>query len=84
MMHFIFLFKCWPILKNNKSIYFIVSTETVGKGYMSWNEIIKISKEDFVTIGNHSHSHEYLTKYKFNNFKKDIDESIRILRKIEL
>ncbi len=77
-----FYLNAWPILKNNKIPFILfVSTETVGKkGYMSWNEIIKISKEDFVTIGNHSHSHEYLTKYKFNNFKKDIDESIRIFR----
>ena len=45
---------------------------------MNWDEIINISKEDFVVIGNHSHSHEYLTKYKFQEFKKDIDQSIKI------
>ena len=48
---------------------------------MTWDEIIKISKEDFVHIGNHSHSHEYLTKYEFEDFKKDIDKSIEIFEK---
>ena len=48
---------------------------------MSWEEIIKISKEDFVYIGNHSHSHEYLTKYEFDKFKQDIDKSIEIFEK---
>ena len=68
-----------------KKIPFIlfVSTETVGKkGYMSWDEIIEISKEDFVFIGNHSHSHEYLIKYKFEDFKKDIDkDQLKYLKK---
>tara|TARA_Y100001970_G_scaffold242271_1_gene306516 strand:- start:5036 stop:6088 length:1053 start_codon:yes stop_codon:yes gene_type:complete len=73
----------WPILKENKIPFILfVSTETVGKkGYMSWDEIIEISKEDYVFIGNHSHSHEYLTKYKFDDFKKDIDLSIKIFEK---
>ena len=74
-----FYLKAWPILKENKIPFILfVSTESVGKkGYMSWNEIIEISKEDFVFIGNHSHSHEYLVKYKFEEFKKDIIESIK-------
>tara|TARA_Y100000816_G_scaffold64193_1_gene42485 strand:- start:216 stop:1265 length:1050 start_codon:yes stop_codon:yes gene_type:complete len=75
-----FYINAWPILKENKiPILLFVSTETVGKkGYMNWDEIINISKEDFVVIGNHSHSHEYLTKYEFQKFKKDIDQSIKI------
>ncbi len=75
-----FYINAWPILKEKKIPFILfVSTETVGKkGYMSWDEIIKISKKDFVHIGNHSHSHKYLTKYKFDNFKKDIDKSIEI------
>ena len=75
-----FYVNAWPILKENKIPFLLfVSTETVGKkGYMSWDEIINISNEDFVFIGNHSHSHEYLTKYKFEDFKKDIDKSIEI------
>ena len=78
-----FYLNAWPILKKNKIPFILfVSTETVGKkGYMNWDEIIKISNEDFVSIGNHSHSHEYLLKYDFNDFKKDIDMSIRIFKR---
>ena len=78
-----FYINAWPILKKNEIPFLLfVSTETVGKkGYMSWNEINRISREDFVSIGNHSHSHEYLTKYEFNDFKKDIDKSIEIFEK---
>ena len=83
MLFPLFILNAWPILKKNKIPFILfVSTETVGKkGYMSWDEIIEISKEDFVFIGNHSHSHEYLTKYKFDDFKKDIDKSIKIFEK---
>ena len=45
---------------------------------MTWEQIKEIEKEDFAFIGNHSHSHEYLVEYNFNEFKKDIDTSIRI------
>jgi len=70
----------WPYLKKNKIPFILfVSTEPVGKyGYMNWDQIKEIQKEDFVFIGNHSHSHEYLVKYKFSDFKKDIDQSIEI------
>ena len=72
----------WPYLKKNKIPFILfVSTEPIGKfGYMSWNQIKEIEKEDFVFIGNHSHSHEYLTDYKFKDFKKDIDKSINIFK----
>ena len=75
-----FYLKAWPILKKDKIPFILfVSTEAVGKnGYMSWDEIIEISKEDFVFIGNHSHSHEYLVKYKFEKFEKDIIKSIKL------
>ena len=78
-----FYLNAWPILKKNKIPFILfVSTETVGKnGYMSWEEIIEISKEDYVFVGNHSHSHEYLIKYKFDDFKKDINRSIKIFEK---
>ena len=77
-----FYINAWPILKKNKIPFILfVSTETVGKkGYMNWDEITEISKEDFVYIGNHSHSHEYLVKYKFEKFKKDIAKSIKIFK----
>ena len=45
---------------------------------MTWNEIKQIEKENFVFIGNHSHSHEYLVNFDFKRFKKDIDLSIKI------
>ena len=78
-----FYLNAWPILKVEEIPFVLfVSTETVGKkGYMTWDEIVEISQEEFVTIGNHSHSHEYLTKYKFNDFKKDIDQSIKLFEK---
>ena len=52
----------WPILKE-KEIPFIlfVNTREVGSfNYMNWNQIKEINKENFVDIGNHCHSHEYL------------------------
>ena len=78
-----FYLNAWPILKQDRIPFILfVSTETVGKkGYMDWNEIIDISKEDFVLIGNHSHSHDYLTKFKFDDFKKDIEQSIKIFER---
>ena len=73
----------WPYLKKNKIPFILfVSTEPIGKyGYMNWNQIKEIEKEDFAFIGNHSHSHEYLVNYEFNDFKKDIDQSIEIFKK---
>ncbi len=70
----------WPILKKEKIPFILfVSTQPVGKyGYMTWEQIKEIEKENFAFIGNHSHSHEYLVEYSFNEFKKDIDTSIRI------
>ena len=70
----------WPYLKEHKIPFILfVSTEPVGKhGYMSWEQIKEIENEDFVYIGNHSHSHEYLINYEFENFKNDIDKSIKI------
>ena len=70
----------WPFLKKNKIPFILfVSTKPVGqKGYMDWNQIKEIEKEDFAFIGNHSHTHEYLLDFEFNDFKKDIDSSIKI------
>ena len=69
----------WPYLKENKIPFILfVSTEPIGKyGYMTWDQIKEIEKEEFVFIGNHSHSHDYLVNYNFKNFKKDIDQSIK-------
>ena len=57
-----FYLNAWPIIKKNKiPIILFVSTREVGKyGYMTWEQIREIAASDLVTIGNHSHSHEYL------------------------
>ena len=70
----------WPYLRENQIPFLIfISTEAVGKkGYMNWEEIKEIEKYDFVTIGNHSHSHDYLVNYTFEDFKTDIKTSIEI------
>ncbi len=70
----------WPILKQEKIPFILfVSTGTVGnRGYMNWTQIKEVEKEDFAYIGNHSHSHDYLTKFSFEKFQKDIEKSIKI------
>jgi len=70
----------WPILKKEKIPFILfISTQSVGNyGYMTWKQIKEVEKESFAFIGNHSHSHEYLVEYNFNEFKKDIDTSINI------
>ena len=70
----------WPFLKREKIPFILfVSTQPVGKsGYMNWSQIKEVEKEEFAFIGNHSHSHEYLIEYNFEEFKKDIDTSIKI------
>jgi len=70
----------WPYLKKNQIPFILfVSTEPIGKyGYMNWDQIREVENETFAFIGNHSHSHEYLVKYNFNDFKDDIDKSIKI------
>ena len=72
--------KAWPFLKEEKIPFILfVSTEPVGKfGYMNWEQIKEIEKENFAFIGNHSHSHNYLVNYNFSKFKEDIDKSIKI------
>ena len=74
--------KAWPYLKENKIPFILfISTEAVGNyGYMNWDEIKEIEKEEFAFLGNHSHSHEYLVEYDFKGFKNDIDKSIRIFK----
>ena len=73
----------WPYLKKNRIPFILfVSTEPVGKnGYMNWNQIRLVEKEDFAYIGNHSHSHEYLINYSFDKFTEDINQSIEIFEK---
>ena len=73
----------WPILKENKIPFILfVSTREVGKfNYMTWDQIREIAKEDFVHIGNHSHTHEYLIDLSSDQIKDDIMQSIKIFKK---
>jgi len=73
----------WPILKKNKIPFILfVSTREVGKyGYMTWKQIKEISKENFVHIGNHSHTHEYLVDKESKEIINDLGKSITILEK---
>jgi peptidoglycan/xylan/chitin deacetylase (PgdA/CDA1 family) len=48
---------------------------------MNWEQIKEISKEDFVEIGNHSHTHEYLVDENNESIKADISKSINIFKK---
>ena len=70
----------WPILKERKIpfILFVNTREVGSSNYMSWNEIKEISKENFVEIGNHSHSHEYLVDESDEIITEDIKMSIDI------
>ena len=73
----------WPILKEKKIPFILfVSTREVGAyNYMTWDQIKKISKEDFVEIGNHSHTHEYLADESNDLIREDIAKSISIFKK---
>mgnify|MGYP001387313293 CR=1 FL=1 len=70
----------WPILKKSKIPFILfVSTREVGKkGYMNWEEIKEIEKYDFVEIGNHSHTHDYLIDFEDIKIENDLKLSIKI------
>ena len=65
------------LLKKNKIPFILfVSTEPVGNnGYMNWDQINELKKEDFAVIGHHSHSHEYLIEESDQDFIKDIEKA---------
>ena len=46
------------------------------------NKIKEISKENFVEIGNHSHSHEYLADEDIKIIENDIVTLSKFLKKI--
>jgi peptidoglycan/xylan/chitin deacetylase (PgdA/CDA1 family) len=73
----------WPILKNKKIPFILfISTREVGNfNYMSWEQIKEISKENFVEIGNHSHTHEYLADENNEIILEDIEKSMSILKR---
>tara|TARA_B110001452_G_scaffold71717_1_gene57918 strand:- start:542 stop:1597 length:1056 start_codon:yes stop_codon:yes gene_type:complete len=70
----------WPILKEKKIPFILfVSTREVGSfNYMTWEQIKELQKNNFVEIGNHSHSHEYLVDEASSLIKDDIIKSIKI------
>jgi peptidoglycan/xylan/chitin deacetylase (PgdA/CDA1 family) len=74
--------KAWPYLKDKKIPFLLfISTEAVGKnGYMNWNQIIEIEKSGLGIIGNHSHTHGYLTDLDNNETIADIEKSINIFK----
>ncbi len=73
----------WPYLKKNKIPFILfISTEPVGKkGYMTWEQINEIESENFVLIGHHSHSHEYLIDVSHEKFILDIETANKIFLK---
>ncbi len=78
-----FYLNAWPTLKK-KEIPFIlfVSTREVGKnGYMTWEQIKEIESSDLATIGNHSHTHEYLIDWEEKKIRDDLEKSIKIFEK---
>ena len=70
----------WPYLKEEKIPFILfVSTEAVDKnGYMTWDQIKELEKENITYIGNHSHSHDYLVDLKNDDFINDINTSSSI------
>ena len=72
----------WPILKNKKIPFILfVSTREVGKhGYMNWDQINEVKDSNLATIGNHSHSHDYLIDWENDKIKDDLNESIKIFK----
>jgi peptidoglycan/xylan/chitin deacetylase (PgdA/CDA1 family) len=74
--------KAWPYLKDKKIPFLLfISTEAVGRnGYMNWNQIIEIEKSGLGIIGNHSHTHGYLTDLDNNETIADIEKSINIFK----
>ncbi len=75
--------EAWPILKKDKIPFILfISTEPVGKnGYMSWDQIKEIEKNDFAVIGHHSHTHEYLIDVSDNEFVSDIEKANKLFLK---
>ena len=73
----------WPILKKKKIPFILfVSTREVGAfNYMTWDQIREIDKEEFVEIGNHSHTHEYLVDENQELILEDIKKSMSIFKK---
>ena len=48
---------------------------------MTWEEIKEVSSNEFATIGNHSHTHDYLIDFAEKKIKDDLKTSINIFKK---
>ena len=58
-----------------------MSTREVGAfNYMTWDQIRELDNEDFVEIGNHSHTHEYLVDENKDVILSDIKKSLSIFQ----
>ena len=77
-----FYLNAWPILKKEKIPFILfVSTREIGNfNYMTWEQIKEVAKENFVHIGNHSHTHEYLVDRSRKEIEDDIKKSIKIFK----
>jgi len=73
----------WPYLKKEKIPFILfVSTEPVGKkGYMTWDQIKEVERNDFAVIGHHSHTHDYLIDETNVTFISDIEEANKLFLK---
>ena len=78
-----FYLNAWPVLKKKKIPFVLfVNTREISKhGYMTWEQIKEVDASNLVTIGNHSHSHEYLIDWKDDEIKNDLETSIKIFKK---
>ena len=67
-----FYLNAWPVLKKRKIPFILfVSTREVGNyGYMTWKQIKEIESSGLATIGNHSHTHEYLIDWEEKKNKR--------------
>ena len=61
--------------------YSVCKYKRVGAfNYMDWDQIKELHNYEFVEIGNHSHSHEYLSICLLQIIEKDILKSIKIFK----
>ncbi len=73
----------WPYLKEEKIPFILfISTEAIGKnGYMTWDQVKELEKENIAYLGNHSHTHDYLVDLENDKFIKDINTASKIFIK---
>ncbi|MDC1296545.1 polysaccharide deacetylase family protein [Alphaproteobacteria bacterium] len=76
-----FLKFAWPQFKEKGfPVTLFVNTSTISKNnknYLNWDEIRKL-KNDGVTIGGHSHTHNHLPNMSTDEVKKEIEISNKI------